>query len=222
MSVKVMLVDDHKIFTEGLNFLLETYGIEVIGIAQNGFEAVEKATELRPEVILMDIKMPGCSGIEALQRIKLKIPDIKVIMLTTSDEDDDLFDAMRFGASGYLLKSLNGQELTDMIGGLGKGEIPLTPKLAARLLSEFGQNETKTAGYEASLEAKTGLNNRQMQVLKAVASGATYKQAGETLGITERTVKYHMGTIVEQLHMRNKAQVLTFAAKMGWVDSKNK
>jgi two-component system NarL family response regulator len=218
--MKIMLADDHPLFLEGLHYLLEIYGIEVAGVARNGKEALVQARILKPDIILMDIKMPERNGLDALKQIKSEMPEIKVVMLTTSEEDEDLFDAVKYGASGYLLKSTNAKELVDMLSDLEKDEIPLSPGLAARLLKEFNGSEI----YEHKLqqlgieESKIeSLSERQLEVLEMVARGKTYKEAGEALGLTERTLKYHMGRIIELLHLENRAQVIGYAARMGLI-----
>lgn len=223
MKMKLMLVDDHPLFIEGLQYLLGTYGIEVSGVANNGNEALVKVRILKPDIILMDIKMPGCSGIDVLKLIKAEMPEIKIVMLTTSEEDEDLFDAVRYGASGYLLKSTNARELVGMLSNLEKGEVPLSPGLAARLIKEFRRSSTnKGKILENSMEAgkEVGLSARQLEILELVASGMTYKEVGDTLGITERTLKYHMGRIIDLLHLENRTQVIAYAAKMGLIKNK--
>lgn len=215
MNMKVMLVDDHPLFMEGLQYLLGTYGINVIGTAKNGIEALEKACCLKPDIILMDIKMPGCSGLDALKLIKVKMPEVKIVILTTSEEDNDLFDAMKFGASGYLLKNMNARELVDMLSALKKNEVPLSLGLTKRLLEEF-KNKEKPSDQNLALDGHDGqLSKRQLEVLEMIAKGITYKEVGETLGLTERTVKYHMSRILELLHFENRAQVIAYAARMG-------
>lgn len=220
--LKILLVDDHKLFTDSLKFLLGTYGIEVLGVAENGFEALQKAEELKPNVILMDIMMPGSNGIQTLKRIKSKMPDVKVVMLTTSDEDENLFQAIKLGASGYLLKSMNGNELVEMLLNIEKGGAPLAPKLATRLLNEFRRGGEPANAVVAQVDAANDdpLTQRQIEVLEAVARGATYKEVGSQLHITERTVKYHMATIMEILQTENKAQAIAYATKMGWIHQK--
>ncbi len=220
MDSKVMLVDDHPLFLEGLQYLLETNGINILGIAKSGTEALVKARILKPDIILMDIRMPECSGLDALKLINAEMPDIKVIMLTTSEEDEDLFDAIRYGASGYLLKSLDVKSLIGMLSDLDNNETPLSPGLAARLLKEFRHNNTfehSSTQQTSACEKGSTLTMRQMEVLEMVAKGITYKEAGDALGLSERTVKYHMGRILELLHLENRAQVITFAARMGLV-----
>lgn len=212
--MKVLLVDDHPLFMEGLQNLLGAMGIEVVGAAKNGLEAFEKAGTLRPDVILMDVRMPGCNGLEATRLIKAKFPDIRIVMLTASEADEDLFEAVKSGASGYLLKNLNAGELFGMLEALKQGEAPLSPGLAARVLKEFNRGEI--LGKEQ--EEDQILTERQMEVLSLVAQGKTYKEVAESLYVTERTVKYHMGKILEKLHMRNRAQVIAYASHMGLVD----
>lgn len=215
--MKLMLVDDHALFMEGLQYLLETHGIGIAGTASNGEEAVKKARKLHPDIILMDIRMPKCSGIDALKQIKAEMPEIKVVMLTTSDEDDDLFEAIKCGASGYLLKNISAEKLFEMLSDLQNDGVPLSPGLAARLLKEFGQsgNKTGTAGSHKA-QCQNVLTERQTEILKMVASGKTYKEVGKMLGLTERTVKYHMGRIIELLHMENRTQVIAYAAQNGF------
>ena len=218
MKMKLMLADDHSLFLEGLQYLLETYGIEVAGVAKNGREALEKARILKPDIILMDIKMPGCSGMDALKLIKSEIPDIKIVMLTSSEDDDDIFYAIKYGASGYFLKNTNGKELVDMLHDIKKGEASFTPELAVKLLEEFRSSKGKPSQQASDDTKNENLTERQLDVLEMVAKGVTYKDVGETLGLTERTVKYHMGKILEQLHLENRAQVIAYAARIGLVD----
>jgi two-component system NarL family response regulator len=212
MQMKLMLVDDHSLFLEGLQYLLETHGVEVAGTAKNGREALEKSRILKPDIILMDIKMPKCSGLDALRLIKAEMPDIKVVMLTTSEEDEDLFNAVKCGASGYLLKNTNAKELVGILSDIEKGEASFSPELAANLLKEFRNRDTEKVMHNE------GLTKRQLDVLEMVAKGITYKDVGEALGLTERTVKYHMGKILELLHLENRAQVIAYAARIGLVD----
>lgn len=221
MKMKLMLVDDHPLFMEGLQYLLETHGLEVSGTAKNGREALEKARMLKPDIILMDIKMPECSGLDALKLIKAELPDIKVVVLTASEEDDNLFSAIKWGASGYLLKNINAGELIEMLVDIEKGEASFSPVLAAKLLKEFRSYDSGRAQWQASGDMKRDkLTERQLEVLELVAKGITYKDIGEALGLTERTVKYHMARILEQLHLENRAQVIAYAAHMGLVEKK--
>jgi len=219
MEMRLMLVDDHSIFLEGLQYLLGTYGIEVAGTAGNGREAVMKARVLKPDIILMDIKMPELSGLDALKLIKAEMPDIKVVMLTTSEEDEDLFNAVKCGASGYLLKNTNAKELVDMLTDMEKGEAAFSPELASKVLKEFeSYDNDKASQQEPENMSKTKLTERQLEVLELVAKGVTYKEVGDKLGLTERTVKYHMAKILELLHLESRAQVIAYAARVGLIE----
>lgn len=218
--MRLMLVDDHSLFLEGLQYLLETHGIEVVGMASNGKEAMEKAKILKPDIIIMDIKMPECSGLDALKLLKAEMPNIKVVMLTTSEEDDDIFEAIKLGASGYFLKNTNAKALVEMLHDIEKGEASFSSDLAIRFLKEFKENnnEHKLYQYETEKLKSQQLSERQLEVLEMVAKGITYKEVGEALGLTERTVKYHMGKILELLHLENRAQVIAYAAHTGIVE----
>jgi DNA-binding NarL/FixJ family response regulator len=216
--MRVMLVDDHSLFLEGLHYLLETHGIDVIGIAKSGEEALQKARSLKPEIILMDIRMPQWSGLDTLKLMKAEMPEIKVIMLTTSDDDADLFEAIKYGASGYLLKSLNADELVKLLSSVENNEAPFSSGLAAKLLTEFrrdGMDRQLLPRREPEAGSTGPLTGRQLEILEMVAGGKTYKEVGSALGITERTVKYHMGKILELLHLENRAQVIAYATRLG-------
>lgn len=217
--MKLMLVDDHPLFMEGLKYLLETHGISIAATACNGKEAFYKSRKLHPDIILMDIRMPECNGIDALKLIKAEMPEIKIVMLTTSDEDDDLFEAIKCGASGYLLKNINAEKLIEMLSDLENDGVPLSPGLAARLLKELRQShpcaDKNGISIHKDLAENAALTERQMEILELVAGGVTYKKAGEKLGLSERTVKYHMGRIIELLHLKNRAQVIAYASKIG-------
>lgn len=215
-----MLVDDHPLFAEGLQYLLETYGLDVVGVANCAPRALEMTRALQPEVILMDIRMPGLSGIDALRLIKAEMPQVKVVMLSASDDEDDLFDAMKHGASGYFLKSTNARELVGMLSDLERDETSLSPSLAGRLLQEMGQRRASSEGQAIPAAPEASLTERQLQILDLVARGLTYREAGDSLGLTERTLKYHMGRIIELLHLENRAQVIAYAARAGIVGGK--
>ena len=195
-----------------------------MGTSDDGRKALVKARILKPDIILMDIRMPGCSGLDALRIIKAEMPEIKVIMLTTSEEDEDLYDAVRYGASGYLLKNTNAEELVNMLSAVAKNEAPLLPAFASRLLREYEKGNSFNSSH---LRNKSGyvmemkLTGRQLEILEMVAKGVTYKEIGDALGLTERTVKYHVARIMELLHLENRAQVITYAARMGIVKDEN-
>jgi DNA-binding NarL/FixJ family response regulator len=211
--MKALLVDDHALFLEGLQNLLVARGLEVVGTASDGLEALSRARELQPDVILMDIQMPRCNGLEATRLIKAEMPSVKIVMLTMSAEDEDLFEAIKVGASGYLLKNLDAGDFFDLLSGLAQGEAPLSRGLAARILGEFARQ----AGMPVAPPPSPGdepldeLTPRQMEVLTLVAQGMTYKEIGGALCLTERTVKYHMGQILDKLHLKKRAQAIAYA-----------
>ena len=223
MSMKLMLADDHKLFIEGLQYLLEIHGMQVIGKARDGNEALIKARILRPDVILMDIRMPNCDGIQALRQIKTELPDIKIVMLTTSEEEEDIFLAIKYGASGYLLKDTDASSLIKLLNDLKQGCMPLTAGLAARIMTEFkldDRSDNWEPNQKSEEKENAELTDRQREVLELVTIGYTYKEVGAKLGLTERTVKYHMGRIIEQLQLKNRTQVIQYATRTGLVQDK--
>ncbi len=239
--MRVLVADDHRLFAEGMSNLLTAHGVSVVGAAKDGAEAVALAQSLKPDVVLMDIRMPGCDGLAATRLIKARHPEIKVVMLTTSAEDGDLFDSVKSGACGYLLKSVSGSEFIAALQGLEHGVPPFSPGLAGKILEEFARQrdpaETKPPGPASHSEAESapcpgrhtndatagntmaGLTARQTEVLKLVAAGLTYKEVGAKLGLSERTVRYHMVEIMERLHLKHRSQVIAYAGRLGLENS---
>jgi len=212
--MKTLLVDDHPLFLDGLKNLLTLRGIEVVGTARDGMEALEKARTLHPEIILMDIIMPNLDGLAATRLIKAELPDVKIVMLTMSAEDEDLFEAIKCGACGYLLKTLDVDEFFSLFLGMTRGEVPLSPGLAGQVLEEFARQAMESKSIKPS-EGKTEvLSVRQIQVLTLVAQGLTYKEVGAKLCLAERTIKYHIGEIIERLHLENRSQAIQYARGM--------
>ncbi len=219
--MKVLLVDDNRLMIEGLANLLRAHHIEVVGSAPDGLEAASMAQALHPDLILMDIRMPRCDGLEATRRIKANQPEIKVVILTTSAEDDDLFESIKSGACGYLIKSMSGEAFVEAIRGLEQGVPPFSPGLAAKLVEEF--THMAVGGKfgevrEPDEVVKPGLTDRQSEVLRLVAEGLTYKEVGQRLCLSERTVRYHMAEIMERLHLENRSQVLAQVSKLNLID----
>lgn len=221
--MRVLLVDDNRLMLEGLQSLLEARGIEVAGMATEGLESVELASALRPDVILMDVRMPGCDGLEATRLIKARLPEARIVMLTSSADDEDLFEAIRCGACGYLIKSIDTETLVEALDQAREGVPPFSPGLAAKLLHEFaringGEDSARPPASASNGPASPGstLSTRQLQVLRLVADGLSYKEVGARLYLSPRTVKYHMGEIMDRLHLQNRAQVLAHAGRMGW------
>ena len=220
--MRVLVVDDHRLMSEGVSNLLLAHGIEVLGIASDGVEAIELMQELNPDVILMDIRMPRLNGLLATRQIKALRPDVKILMLTTSAEDQDLFESVKSGASGYLLKSITGDVFIEALRGLEQGTPPFSPGLASRLLVEFAKLSDMEDGLPrpasrlGEKEKQTnGLTERQTEVLRLVAEGLTYREVGERLSLSERTVRFHMTEIISRLHLQNRNQVLAYAGKLG-------
>lgn len=216
--MNVLLVDDHRLLLEGLSNLLEAHGIHVTGMAHDGLEAIALAQAQRPDVILMDIRMPRCDGLEATRRIMAAMPETRIVILTTSNEDSDLFEAVKSGACGYLLKSMDAEELVTSLEQAQHGIPPFSPGLAARLMDEFARlaKETAAAAPREQREAPPPeLTPRQREVLELVAQGLSYKEVGSRLHLSPRTVKYHMAEIMTQLHFEHRAQVLTYAGRIG-------
>jgi DNA-binding NarL/FixJ family response regulator len=212
--MKVLLVDDHALVRNGIASLLTARHIEVVGEANDGLEALEKARQLQPDLILMDIKMPRCNGLEATRLIKAEMPQIKIIILTVSDDEEDLFEAIKSGAEGYLLKNLRAEKFFDLLSGVARGEAAISPLLATKILEEFARQATRDT--EPS-PLKSEPTERETDVLRLVATGASNKEIAATLNITENTVKYHLRNIMEKLHLRNKAQVAAYAVSKGLV-----
>jgi len=216
--MRVLLVDDHSLFLEGMRNLLLAHDWEVVGVAGDGLEALAQARRLRPDVIFMDIEMPGCDGLTATRLIKAELPEIQIVMLTMHEEDEKLFQAIKSGASGYLLKDMDANAFLDLLNNLEQGEPPLAPGLTARILQEFAcAGKTVTPTLQRDDDTVEALTPRQIEVLTLVAQGMTYREAGEVLCLSERTVKYHMGQILNQLHLRKRAEVIAWATRRGLV-----
>ncbi len=219
--MRILIVDDHALLVEGLSALLESRGFDVVGTAGNGQEGVEKALLLEPDLVLMDIRMPCCDGLAATRAIKARRPEIAIVMLTTSAEDEDLFEAVKSGATGYLLKSTRGAAFVEALQGLAEGAPPFSPGLAARLLREFAQLSERTRGLDAAAvpappaaQQAPSLTERQTEVLRLVASGLTYKEVGVQLALSAHTVRYHMSEIMRILHLENRSQIIAYAGKL--------
>jgi len=207
--VRVMVVDDHALFRDGIKSLLAARDIELVGEARDGREAIDKAPVLRPDVILMDIRMPGMGGLEATRILKARMPDVQIVVLTVSDDDSDLFEAIKSGADGYLLKSLQSDEFFDLLGGLQRGEAAISRPLAGKILREAARR--LEAGNSTS--DPDALTDREEEVLRFLADGASNRDIAGALTISENTVKYHMRHILDKLHLQNRAQVIAYAAK---------
>lgn len=205
--IRVLIVDDHQLFRRGVATLLGgREDIEVVGEASNGAEAVERARELMPDVVLMDIKMPQMDGLAATKQLKVEMPYVRIMMLTVSETDEDLFEAIKSGASGYLLKNVDPDALVTSVLQVQRGEVPIAPTMAAKILREL------TTPSEASIQSLTA---RERQVLELLANGMANKEIAFTLKISENTVKNHLRNILEKLHLQNRVQAALYAVRMG-------
>jgi DNA-binding NarL/FixJ family response regulator len=213
-TVRVVIADDHALFRDGLVSLLEARGVEIVGEAENGAQAVEMARQLRPDAVLMDLAMPIMGGLDATRLISAELPDVKVVVLTASEDDADLFEAIKSGAQGYLFKNLRADELIRLLEGVTRDEPALTPVLARKLLSEFAR---PSPGLKE--KSPDELTEREREVLELLVEGITSnRELAERLVVTENTVKYHLRNILDKLHVKNRAQVVAYAVRHGLVD----
>jgi two-component system nitrate/nitrite response regulator NarL len=214
-DIRILLVDDQPLFRRALATLIaEQPHLSVAGEAQNGLEAVELAHALSPDLVLMDVEMPVMNGVEATRRIREELPGIKVVILTVSEADDHLFDAIRFGAHGYLLKDLRPEQLYDLVRAVMRDETALSPAIAGRLMQEF--RERPSGGRVVSPEPSgPSLTHREIQIMQLVAEGLSNKEVGARLSITEGTVKNHVHNALEKLQLENRIQAAAYVVRHG-------
>ena len=215
--MRILIADDHALFRDGLRSLLLAEGHEVAGEAKNGREAVALAHELKPDLVLMDLQMPELNGIDATKLLTAELPDIKVVILTASEEDAKLFDAIKSGAQGYLLKNLEADTFFEMLDRAQRGEPALTPALARKLLQEFAKPvEAATPRTEDET-----LTAREREVLELMVEGVTSnRKLARRLGLSENTVKFHVRNILDKLRLHNRAEVVGYALRHGMVEPK--
>lgn len=206
-----MVVDDHALFRDGLASLLDAWGMDVIAQAEDGIEALDKARILKPDLVLMDINMPRMDGVEATRKLRAELPDVKVVIVSVVDDDESLFEAIRSGANGYILKDTPGDEVGPLLAGIAEGKTPLSSGLAARILDEFAGNRERS-DKRVDVDA---LTERETEILIAVSDGDTNKEIAATLGISTNTVNFHMKNILSKLQLRNRAQAVAYAVRAG-------
>jgi DNA-binding NarL/FixJ family response regulator len=212
--MRILIADDHTLFRESLKSVLTSRGFEIVGEAREGREAVDLARRLSPDVVLMDLAMPGLDGLSATRLISAEMPQVKVVILTGSDEDAQLFEAIKSGAQGYLLKSLESRDFFALLEGVGRGEPALTPALAGKLLQEFA----RPALPATEAHDPDALTEREQEVLELLVSGVTSnRKLAQELGVSENTVRFHVRNILDKLHLHNRAQVVGFALRHGIV-----
>ncbi len=212
--IRILVVDDHPLVRQGIITVLNNCpDMKVVGEAGDGLQAVEQTRAVRPDLILMDIRMPQGNGIEATQRISEEFPKTKTVILSISNDDNDLFQAIEAGARGYLQKDLEPQKLVDMVRGVFKGEAPISKMATGRIMREFAR---RAGGNRPSLK---DLSRRELQILRLMAEGCSNKEVAQTLGIALHTVKNHIHNILEKLQTDNRMKAVVFAVREGFLDS---
>lgn len=214
--IRILLVDDQPLFRGAIAALLAGQpDMEVVGEAENGLVGVERARALRPDLVILDVDMPVMNGVEAVRLIREQVMDVKVIMLTVSDVEDHVLDALRGGAHGYLLKDLRPQQLNDMIRSVMRNETPISPAVAGRLLREIRDAGTRPVAAPTAEEARATVTPRELEILRLVAEGLSNKEVAKRLVITEGTVKNHVHNALEKLHLENRIQAAAYVIRQG-------
>jgi DNA-binding NarL/FixJ family response regulator len=217
--IRVLIADDHALFRRGLEMVLQgEAGLELVGQASDGQEAVKLAGEVVPDVVLMDIRMPKMTGIEAARQMKEVAPSAKIVILTISDEDDDLFEAIRAGASGYLLKDVPLDELADSVRSVHGGQSLINPSMAGKLLTEFATLARRDAEEPAKHAPAPKLTEREMEVLRLVARGMNNRDIAKELFISENTVKNHVRNLLEKLQSHSRMEAVMIAVREKLID----
>jgi DNA-binding NarL/FixJ family response regulator len=215
--IRVLIADDQALFRRGLFVVLGTEEfVEVVAEAENGEEAVARAAELAPDVVLMDVRMPRINGIEAARQIRDLLPSTKILMLTVSDEEDDLYEAIKAGANGYLLKEISVEEVAEAIRAVIQGQSLISPSMASKLLNEF--NSLAKQAAEREQFPTPVLTARELEVLKLVAKGMSNKEVADQLYISENTVKNHVRNILEKLHLHSRMEAVMYAVRKRLLD----
>lgn len=208
-KIRVLLADDHALFREGIAGVLNSQpDMEVVGEASDGLEALVLARTLRPDVILMDVTMPGTDGMETTRLIKQEQPEARIIMLSAHDEDDKLFEAIRFGAQGYLLKTIRGKQLADMIHSAYQGEAALSPDLALRIIKEFRRLAPDPANKDKSIDL---LTDREQEVLTLIGRGLSDRDIAQQLTVSLYTVKAHVRSVLQKLQVASRHEAARLA-----------
>jgi DNA-binding NarL/FixJ family response regulator len=210
--MRILLADDHALFRDGIASLLTSWGHDVVGLAADGEEAVRLSALLRPDLILMDVRMPRLSGLEASRLIVQAQPETAVVMLTVSEAEDDLFEAIKGGARGYLLKNLEASALRAMIAAVERGEPAISPATAARIIADFARRDARAPSRDPD-----ALTERELEVLHLVTAGARNKEIAARLGISENTTKFHLRNILQKLHAGSRTELAARAVREGLV-----
>lgn len=214
--LRVLVVDDQPLFRKALAGLINAQlDMSVVGEAENGFEALERVRTLAPDIVIMDVNMPDAGGVEGVRAIRGAGYTSKIVMLTISEEDDDLFDAIRAGANGYLLKNIRPEDLYDDLRGVMRGEAPIAPAIAHKLLDALRDGPARSHALTAPGEGETALTRRETEILQLVAAGLSNKEIAGQLTITEGTVKNHVHNTLEKLHLSNRTQAAAYTVAQG-------
>jgi DNA-binding NarL/FixJ family response regulator len=212
--MRLLIADDHALFRDSLRSLLESRGIEVVGEAVNGRQAVDLARRLRPDIVLMDLGMPEMGGLEATRALAAAQPEVRVVVLTASTEDEDLFEALQAGAQGYLLKDLDADSFFKLLNGALEGQPALTPELSRKILQAFSRRP-----QQPEREDPDALTERELEVLHLLVEGITSnRQLARRLQVSENTVKFHVRNILDKLHLHNRAQAVSVALRRKMVE----
>jgi len=214
--IRVLVVEDHTLFRKGIvSLLANEHDFDVVGEAANGREAIERARELRPDVILMDISMPEMDGLEATRQIKTEVPSARIVILTISEDDRNLFEAIKSGAQGYVLKKIEPRALFGNLRGVVRGEASISRTMATKILKEFARQTRPVAQLPGP---DTSLTPREKEVLELVTLGRTNKEIAVALNIAENTAKNHLKSILEKLHLENRVQAAAYAIREGLIE----
>lgn len=215
--MRIVIADDHALFRTSLRSLLETRGVEVVGEASSGREACELARSLHPDVVLMDLSMPEMDGIAATRQLAAELPAVRVVILTGAEEDERLYEAIKAGAQGYLLKNLEADDFFTLLERTERGEPALTPAIARKLLEEFARPPRPTPATPDDHDALTA---RELEILELLVRGVTTnRRIAKHLGVSENTVKFHVRNMLDKLHLHNRAQAVGHALRHGLVDA---
>ena len=214
--IRILLVDDQPLFRKAIATLIdEQPDMTVVGEAENGLDGVEQARALDPDLVVMDVEMPVMDGVQAVALLQDQAPRAKVIMLTVSESEDFLFEALRNGADGYLLKDLRPDQLYDMLRSVMRDEAPISPAIAGRLLRELRERDPSVRPAASDRDVGPGLTRREVEILQLVADGLSNKEIGTHLSITEGTVKNHVHNALEKLHLENRIQAAAYVVRQG-------
>ncbi len=216
-ALRVLLVDDQPLFRKALAGLVNAQlDMTVVGEADSGLAALERVRELSPDLVVMDVNMPGSGGVDGVRAIRGAGYATKIVMLTVSEDDDDLFDAIRAGANGYLLKNIRPEVLFDDLRGVMRGEAPIAPAIAHKLLDALREGPARPRAQVASAEGEIALTRRETEILQLVAAGMSNKEIAAQLVITEGTVKNHVHNALEKLHLSNRTQAAAYTVAQGF------